>query len=176
MSNMKKRNKTIILWLLAAVASLGLAVYLFFTYVGGVNRVVGRSMEPALLDGSVVYVSRWPHDIETVTAGKVIVYHLPRNNADFIGRIIATEGQTVKIDKGAVYVNDKEYIVPEAPNVVTAAFSGGFMKTGVAVTVPTGSVFVLGDNRMRSADSRDFGFIKKVNIESVYQFCYSECQ
>jgi signal peptidase I len=73
-------------------------------------------------------------------------------------------------------VNGREFIVSTVPTAVTANFEGGFTKEGVPVTVPQDSIFVLGDNRMRSADSRDFGFIKKANIKGVFQFCYSNCQ
>ena len=176
MSNMKNK-RTIGLWIAAFIAFLGLLVYVFFTYIGGYNSIVGRSMEPTLKDGMLVYVSKLAGDKQAVKQGDIIIYTLSSSNeSEFISRVIATEGDSVMIAKGSVQVNGKEYVLPNIPNPVTAIFEGGVAKEGMMMIVPAGSVYVLGDNRMRSADSRDFGFIKKENIQGVYQYCYSHCQ
>ena len=177
MSNMKTKKRSIVLWVLTILASLGLLVYLFYTYIGGISFIAGRSMEPTLRDKMQIYVSKLSGETQHVKTGDIIVYRLSkRNGSDFISRVIGVEGDSVMIEKGAVQVNGKDYIVPSVPNAVTANFEGGFTKDGVAMIVPKGTVFVLGDNRMRSADSRDFGFIKIENIQSVYKFCYTNCQ
>lgn len=171
------KKNTLALWLIVAIAVLGLLLYAFFTYVGGLNEVKGSSMEPLLKSDMRIYVSKLESDKAAVKQGSIVVYHLSANNtSDFISRVIAVGGDTVKIEKGGVYVNGTEYKVPGIQNPVTANFQGGFTKDGQTYIVPNASVFVLGDNRMRSADSRDFGYIKRANIKGVYQYCYSNCQ
>lgn len=178
MSNMKKgKTRTLALWIAAIVASLGLLLYLFSQHVGGVNQVKGRSMEPSLKENMFIYVSKLENDKMNVKQGDIIIYRISENNpADFVSRVVAVGGDTVIIGQGKVTVNGKDFIVSTVPTAVTANFEDGFTKEGVPMTVPSNSIFVLGDNRMRSADSRDFGFIKKERIKGVFQFCYSNCQ
>lgn len=90
-------------------------------------------------------------------------YVLEINKTSYIKRVIATEGEHIKIENGKVYINGEEleenYL---QPGVITAATQGLFTD----LTVPEGCVFVMGDNREHSTDSRRFGCIPIEKVES----------
>ena len=90
-------------------------------------------------------------------------YVLEINKTSYIKRVIATAGEHIKIEDGKVYINDEElkedYLQPD---VVTTSTQGLFTD----LTVPEGCVFVMGDNRENSTDSRRFGCIPVEKVES----------
>lgn len=139
-------------WVQALVCSV-LAVVLLFTFVIRLIGVDGHSMVPTLQDQDRLLVlnSMWYHDYQY---GDIVI--LRKNgvfdNDPIVKRVIATEGQTVDIDfsSGSVYVDgallNEDYI-----NELTFEEEG----TEFPLTVPEGSIFVMGDNRNHSNDSRD---------------------
>ena len=138
-------------WVQALVGSV-LLVVLIFTFVVRLIGVDGSSMEPTLKHGDRLLVlnSLWYDDYRY---GDIVVLRKDTFMEEpIVQRVIATEGQTVDIDfdEGVVYVDDvaleEDYI-----NDYTYLEEG----TEFPLTVPQGSVFVLGDNRNHSSDSRD---------------------
>lgn len=138
-------------WVQALVGSV-LLVVLVFTFVVRLIGVDGSSMEPTLKHGDRLLVlnSLWYDDYRY---GDIVVLRKDTFMEEpIVKRVIATEGQTVDIDfdEGVVYVDDvaleEDYI-----NDYTYLEEG----TEFPLTVPQGSVFVLGDNRNHSSDSRD---------------------
>jgi len=138
-------------WVQALVGSV-LLVVLIFTFVVRLIGVDGSSMEPTLKHGDRLLVlnSLWYDDYRY---GDIVVLRKDSFMEEpIVKRVIATEGQTVDIDfdEGVVYVDDvaleEDYI-----NDYTYLEEG----TEFPLTVPQGSVFVLGDNRNHSSDSRD---------------------
>ncbi|WP_255575796.1 signal peptidase I [Caproiciproducens faecalis] len=139
-------------WMEALIPAL-IVIMIFFTFVFRVNIVVnGPSMEPNLMDGYKLFTTC----VEpTFTRGDIVVIDAKGTSLDrrIVKRVIATEGQTVDIDfhTGIVSVDGME--LDES-----AYIENGITKDEYDVPfpqkVPAGHVFVLGDNRTVSEDSR----------------------
>ena len=138
-------------WVQALVCSV-LTVVLVFTFVIRLIGVDGHSMVPTLQNGDRLLVlnSLLYHDYQY---GDIVVLRKDTFLEEpIVKRVIATEGQTVDIDfsTGSVYV-DGELLEERYINERTYLEEG----TEFPLTVPEGSIFVMGDNRNHSSDSRD---------------------
>ena len=130
-----------------------LATVLVFTLVVLIVRVDGQSMRETLQNGDILLtVNR--HLAGELKAGDIVVVKKEyfEDGKPIVKRIIATEGQTVDIDfsTGSVYV-DGALLKEDYINELTFTEEG----TAFPLTVPEGSIFVMGDNRNHSNDSRD---------------------
>ncbi len=138
-------------WVQALVCSV-LAVVVVFTFAIRLIGVDGHSMVPTLQDGDRLLVlnSMLYHDYQY---GDIVVLRKDSFLEEpIVKRVIATEGQTVDIDftTGSVYVDGK-LLKEDYINELTFLEEG----TEFPLTVPKGSIFVMGDNRNHSSDSRD---------------------
>ncbi len=159
-------------WLEEIVFAL-VAVILVFTFLFRVVTVTGKSMLPNFVEGEKVVVTNLGHDIEQGTV--VVVTNVLEE--PIIKRVIATEGQTVNIDydTGTVYIdgealNETQFGIE---NGITFHPYDGYEALVFPQTVPKGCVFVLGDNRTVSRDSRyaEIGMIDTRHImgEAVFK-------
>ncbi|MGE5673258.1 MAG: signal peptidase I [Mycobacterium leprae] len=122
--------------------------------------VKGSSMADTLHDRDRVLVNKLTYRFVAPQRGDVIVFQYPRNPADdFIKRVVGVAGDTVELRGGKVYVNGQ--LFREAPQVLPSA------DDFPATTVPADSVWVLGDNRTNSEDSRIFGEVPLGNIRGT---------
>jgi len=143
-------------WLQCIVTAIICGV-LIFVFVGRTIGVDGRSMNKTLRHNDRVVISNFFY---TPGNGDIIVFQSPSDQFEhpLVKRVIATENQTVDIDfdEGRVYVDGVLLNEPYINTLTTVRhdFNG-------PVTVPKGFVFVLGDNRNSSTDSRDrvVGFV-----------------
>lgn len=123
--------------------------------------VNGMSMSATLQSGEVLLVERL--DVKDLARGQVVIFQPPiagYTGIPFVKRVIGLPGDTVSIQDGAVYLNGQRLEEPYvAAGEVTATSSTPF-----SVTVPAGSVFVLGDNREDSYDSRSYGPVPVASI------------
>ncbi len=137
-----------------------LFAFVIRTFVVEVYQVSGNSMTNTLHDQERVLVNKFIYKIRDPQPGDIIVFKYPRQpDREFIKRVVAVGGDTVEMRGGVVYVNGEPF--NEAPTVRLSAGDFG------PVVVPPDSVFVLGDNRSNSEDSRYFGEVPLSHIRGL---------
>ena len=137
------------------------AVYatLIVTFGFQVARVEGQSMAPTLEDQDRLIVNKFVYRIGEPRRGDIVMLYYPLNpEKSFVKRVIAEEGDSVRIVDGRVYVND----IPLKDDYVPAEFRS-HDDWGPQV-IPEGYYFVMGDHRNNSSDSRHWGFVPKKYI------------
>jgi signal peptidase I len=113
-----------------------------------------------------VHLPRW----KTVHRGEIVVFRYPRNPDEaFLKRVIAVSGDQIEIRNGAVYVNSSPL---EEPYVIHRRLAQSTSEQMQPVRVPLGSLFVMGDNRDNSSDSREWGFVPEQNVIGEPLFVY----
>lgn len=110
--------------------------------------VNGPSMQPTLQTGEKIFVTRYSYYLGEIERGDIIVCKYPSEMYpdNYVKRVIALGGERVRVQDGKVYIND----VPLPEDYIYSAPREDMAE----VTVPDGSVFVMGDNRNNSTDSR----------------------
>lgn len=130
----------------AVLAVLFLAGLLPFELV----RVESDSMAPTLHSGDRLLVL---HGAAGVRRGDVVVLHDPRGDGDLVKRVVALGGDRVSIEDGVLVLDGVPVVEPYTdPQQIDGVFHRPRL-------VPPGEVFVLGDHRRDSLDSRDFGTV-----------------
>jgi signal peptidase I len=159
-------------WAIEIVETVALTLVIFLViqnFIAQPFKVDGQSMEDTFLDGQYVLVDRISHTWSAYTRGQVVVFQPPSGvesgDYPFIKRVIGVAGDTVSIRDGAVYVNGTALNEPYLFRDETGHIEPTDPLTGQSSwTVPAGDLFVMGDHRQVSEDSRAFG---PVPISSV---------
>ncbi|MBM7554100.1 signal peptidase I [Thalassobacillus pellis] len=162
---MKKSN----FWKIIRTVAFALLLAVFFrSYLFASYIVEGESMEPTLYDGNLLMVNKIVYDWQNINREDVIVFHA-NEKEDYVKRVIGVPGDHIEFKNDRLYVNGKEHpepyletLRPDDGKLFTKDFTleevTGFEE------VPEGHLFVMGDNRRDSLDSRYFGFVP---MESV---------
>lgn len=152
----------------AVILTLAIRMLIFQPY-----EIPSGSMLPTLEPGDRVVVNRLSYVAGDLDRGQVVVFDRPPSldgTDDMIKRVVGLPGETVRFENDAVYVDGLRMVEPYlVDDETTSARSGipGCAESNVGArscVVPDGHVFVLGDNRSRSLDSRRFG---PIPIETI---------
>jgi signal peptidase I len=126
--------------------------------------VSGHSMDTTLHNGDRVLVNKLSYRLHHPNRGDVVVLKTLEGTGerDLIKRVIALPGETVEYKSCVLYINGKELVEPYLnPAIVTPSSCGGDQ---TKLTIPAEHVFVMGDNRGGSKDSRDIGPVEYQNL------------
>ncbi len=149
------------------------AIYLF---VAQFHKVQGNSMVPTFHTGDYLITEKITYRLGNPKLGDIVVLKNPRDESqDFIKRVIAVPGDTIKISNNAVYLNGQLLNEPYLPTGRPTP-SGAFLTEGKTITAAENQYFVLGDNREHSSDSREWGPVTKKEIIGRAFFRYFPLQ
>lgn len=172
---MSESNRNVFFeWLKVGV--LGIILFFFINmFLFSSYEVEGISMQSTLRDGDKVIVNKIGYEFGNITRFDIIVFH-SNSEDDYVKRVIGLPGDSIEYKNDRLYINGRYYAEPylhnEEQQVLGQKGTGDFTLTELTGVerVPEGSLFVMGDNRLDSYDSRHFGFISisdvvgKVNV------------
>ncbi len=141
--------------------------FLIITFLYQPVRVEGTSMMPGLQDQERLFINKFQYHFEPIHRDDVVVFHFPLDpSKSYIKRVIAVPGDTLRIDDGQVYVNGMALREPYVP--LRFRDDRSYPET----TLPPNEYFVMGDHRLISSDSRDFGPVNRNLIYGKATFVY----
>jgi signal peptidase I len=152
------------------------------TFVGEASVVPTGSMEGTILIGDHLFLDKLLYGpevpltnwhlprLKTIRRGDIVVFRYPRNPSEaFLKRVVAVAGDRVEIRDAVVYINSRPVSEPYA---VHSGSRTAALEQMAPLTVPQDSLFVLGDNRDNSSDSREWGFVPLDNVIGEPMFVY----
>ena len=137
--------------------TLYIAILLGFSLIIGFASVNGNSMHPTLKDNDLLLINK----SKSVCKGDIICIESDALNMILIKRVIGTEGDRIQITENGLYVND---ILLEEDYLN----ENDWLKEEIDLIVPEGHVFVMGDNRNFSTDSREIGTLPLEEVKGIY--------
>jgi signal peptidase I len=139
------------------VAIISLLLFFSINAVSARIRVESVSMQPTLFAGNFVVINKLAYQFGEPERGDIVVFEYPPdpNQDPYIKRVIGLPGESIEIADGKVSING---ISIQEPYLTSDTPQGGSWK------VPDGALFVMGDNRKNSSDSRTWGFVPLENV------------
>lgn len=165
-----EERKEIFSWVKAILIAVLLA-FAIRTFIFAPIIVDGESMMPTLHNHERVVLNKMGTDIEDMNRFDVIVFHATEKK-DYIKRVIGLPGDRIKYEDDVLYVNDKPVDEPylnEYKQMTDGLLTWDFT---LDETVPEGQLFVMGDNRQNSLDSREIGTISIDQVVGKASFVY----
>ena len=185
--NTKTRTKSKIQEYVEAIIIAILIALFLRTFVIQAFKIPSRSMVPTLLVGDHLLVNKFIYGVKIpflrktlipVTdpeRGDIIVFIYPKDRSkDFIKRVIGVGGDTIEIKNKKIFLNGREYTDSHGIYSDNVIYPGSIQPRDNfgPVTVPQGELFVMGDNRDESADSRYWGFVDLQDVEGKALIIY----
>lgn len=153
---------TVVEYAILAVVAVGLAL-IIQAFLVKPYRIPSESMQNTLLVGDRVLVDRISWRFSNPQRGDIVVFHPPFDGPVLIKRIVGMPGDKLSVKDGVLYVNGRAQSEPyvlqtDGGQVPTNPFTNGKpWALQEPYVVPAGSYFMMGDNRINSGDSREFG-------------------
>ncbi|HDQ04268.1 MAG TPA: signal peptidase I [Deltaproteobacteria bacterium] len=183
----KEKTKSKVQEYIEAIIIAILIALFIRTFVVAAYKIPSRSMEPTLVVGDHLLVNKFIYGIKIPVVRKtiipvsepkqddIIVFIYPHDRSkDFIKRVIGVGGDTIEIKNKKIFINKKEYTdnygIYSDDMIYPAAMQP--RDNYGPVVVPEGSLFVMGDNRDESADSRYWGFVDVKDVEGKALIIY----
>ena len=146
-------SRNLVEWVVILGGAL-LVAFVVKTFLFQAFFIPSPSMVPTLQVHDRVLVNKLSYKVHEVNRGDVVVFERPPNDAgtirDLIKRVVAVEGDTIETRGDTLYVNDQPV---REPYLKTSSIGSAVTRR----TIPANQVFVMGDNRTNSSDSRVFG-------------------
>ena len=137
---------------IARMLLVALAIYFFVDAIIARVRVLNVSMVPTLQEQEILFVNKLAYKFGSIQRGDILTFHYPLNpELDYIKRAIGLPGDVVEVKDDKVWVNSILLIEPYL--VVKPEYEDNRWE------VPPDAIFVMGDNRNDSVDSRAWGFV-----------------
>jgi signal peptidase I len=145
--------------------------FIIRTHVFSPIIVYGASMSPTIHDHDRIIVDKLLYKISDVERFEIIVFKVD-NTHNYIKRIIGLPGDYIEYRNNNLYINGVLYEEPYLNKEVIKTKDFKLEDVAYQYKVPEGSLFVMGDNREVSKDSRHFGFVSKENIVGNAKFIF----
>jgi signal peptidase I len=173
------KNKSVFREYFEAIVIAILLALFIRTFVVQAFKIPSGSMLPTLLIGDHLLVNKFIYGIKipfngntlvpirNPKQGEVVVFRFPKDRSiDYIKRVIGTPGDTIQIKNKVVFVNDKPVNIPQAHFTSSSIFDAGVSPRDNfgPILVPKDRIFVMGDNRDNSYDSRFWGFVDQKDV------------
>ena len=160
----EKTKKEVYAWTKSIAFALIIA-FICRNFLFTPTTVYGESMEPTFQEKDRVLISK----ISDIQRFDIVVFNAPdEDQRHYIKRVIGLPGDTVEMKDDVLYINGTPYEEPyvKRKSDITLKVTSDFTLKELSgkTTVPNGYLFVLGDNRLKSRDSRSFGFISADSI------------
>lgn len=166
--NRKNKKNDSFAWFRAIGLAL-LVVIIIRTFIIGNYIVDGPSMMPTLHNGDRLLVNKVNDNLTQPKRFDIVIFHAAKNE-DYVKRVIGLPGDKIRYTNDQLYVNGKRVAEPYLQAYKRQMLSGQLTwdfslksLTGSA-RVPKGELWVMGDNRQKSVDSRSFFFIREKNV------------
>jgi signal peptidase I len=164
-------------WRSSVVETLDASIFaallslVIITFIVQAFYIPSGSMEPTLQVDDRILVGKFSYRLGRVERGDVIVFHYPLNpGKDFVKRVVALGGETVELRDGVVLIDGAP--IKELYPTVLAGGDRACTSNYGPQKIPPDELFVLGDNRCNSEDSRFFGFVPRENVVGKALFVY----
>lgn len=158
-------------WFLETTVLVGVAFAVAMAFratVAQAYEIPTPSMEPTIMVSDRVLAERVSRHFREPAVGDVLVVDNPYGAATpYVKRVVALAGQTVDIHDGSVWVDGNRLTEP-----YTHGLPSERLKLDLPITVPEGHVWLMGDNRTDSSDSRDFGPVRTDAVQARVLWVY----